>query len=154
MSGRDIVEVLQDWPQPDSGAPMPQVSATEDDFSLSYNTCTGKVALVRFPTCHQIIFGHPNDEVLNGHALYKCGLKPYSVHRVLRSSRLAALERANAIHPRHDAESFLRRKEHYVFTFHDSTLECLVSTGGSWAPQVRICATRDEANAEAIGRVV
>ena len=153
MTQRDIVEVLENWPQPDSGAPSPRVSADEYRLVVCYIASGGLYAVVEFPLCHQFTFGDPNDETLNSRPLYEHGLKFYSVHRVRNSSRLAALERANSVHPRHDATSFLRHKEHYVFTFHDSTLECLVTSDERSQPRVNAFASPAEANAALHARV-
>jgi hypothetical protein len=126
MQETDKVQVLADWPQPNGGAPDPKIYAEDGHFLLLYLTQDETYAVVEFPLCSQFIFGHPNDEVLHGHPLFKKGLECYAVHRIENSSRLLALEKSNSVHHRHDAESFLNNRHHYVFTFHDSTLECLV----------------------------
>lgn len=46
------------------------------------------------------------------------------------------MERANAVHPQHDALTYLQGKEHFVLTFQDGTLECLATTAGRGAPRV------------------
>jgi hypothetical protein len=146
MNEPDLVEVLADWPQPDSVG-EPRVRAGEGPLRILYATSENKIAVVEFPLCHQLIYGHPNDEVLHGHSLYQRGLQFYAVHRVANSSRLAALERANSIHPHHDAVSYLQDKEHYVFTFQDATLECLVTTGQRFPPKIQLFETAAAANA-------
>ena len=101
--------------------------------------------MVAFDICHLLLYGRPNDEALSCHPLYGHGLQFYAVHRVVNSSRLAALERANAVHPLHDAAEYLREKEHFIFTFQDATLECLVTTGTRFPPRVMTFADRNEA---------
>ncbi len=149
MNESDLVEVLADWPQPCTVG-EPRVQAGEGPLRISYLTSDDKVAVVEFPVCHRLIYGHPNEEVLHGHPLYRRGLRFFSVHRVLNSSRLAALERANSVHRRHDAGSYLEDKEHYVFTFQDATLECLVTTGQHFPPKIQVFETAALAN-EAFG---
>jgi hypothetical protein len=153
VSSRDVVEVLDAWPKPESGAPEPRIRATEGCLVVGYGTADGKYAVIEFPVCHQFTFGHPNDEALQGHPLYQRGLKFYSVHRIKNSSRLAALERANAVHPQHDSVAYLQDKEHYVFTFHDSTLECLVTAGDRGRPKSSVYSTAEEANTALGNRV-
>jgi hypothetical protein len=114
---------------------------------ISYLASDEQIAVVTFDICHLLLYGHPNDEVLNSHPLYGCGLQFYTVHRVLNSTRLEALERANAVHPGHDPTAYLRDKEHYVFTFQDATLECLVTAGIRFPPSVMTFATLDDAAA-------
>lgn len=80
-------------------------------------------------------FGSPNDEALGGHPLIGLGLKHYQIHRIDNSPWLAELEQRNAIHPRHDKRLFIKDAVHYVFTFQDSTLECIVIEGPFWHPK-------------------
>ncbi|MBI3545132.1 MAG: hypothetical protein HY081_00850 [Gammaproteobacteria bacterium] len=105
---------------------------------MLYYTDKEKYAVVEFPMCLQFTFGHPNDEVLPGHPLFKNGLNYYTVHRIENSSKLAALEKCNAVHPRHNSKQFLKDMHHYIFTFQDSTLECLVQEGASWKSIVTV----------------
>jgi len=76
------------------------------------------------------MFGPPNDEGLHGHPLAERGLEPYGVFVVSPSSWLRALVRMNAVHPRHRDEHF-DGLCHFVFTFHDSTFEC-IARGFKW----------------------
>jgi hypothetical protein len=57
------------------------------------------------------------------------------------------LERANSVHPRHDAVSYREDTEHSVFTFQDATLECRVTTGQHFPPKVQLFETAAAANA-------
>ena len=114
---------------------------------LAYDTPDDKVAVVTVPGCLQLICGHPNDEVLHGHPLYGRGLTFYSVHQVRNSSRLVALEKANSVHHRHDAASYLKGKQHWVFTFQDGTVEFLALSSENGAMSFVVCNTWAEANA-------
>jgi hypothetical protein len=143
---QDTVELVLDWPQP-SCVGEPRVSTGAGPLRVSYVTADDRVAALEFAVCHRLIYGHPNDEALASHPLYGRGLQYYSVHRVKKSSRLLELEQASAIHPRHKAEVYLADKEHFVLTFQDATLECLVRTGGRFAPKVITFATATEARA-------
>jgi hypothetical protein len=137
---------LSDWPQPDGGAPMPVTVADESSLFVRYYTMTRKVVVVHFPLCSVFTFGSPNDEVLAGHPLYGRGLKFYSVHQVENSSWIASLEQRNRVHPRHDRKRFLEDMKHYVFTFHDSTLECVVTEGKYWQTEIATLDTVDDAD--------
>jgi hypothetical protein len=101
--------------------------------------------VVRFPLCTFLAFGAPNDEALGGHPLGLCGLRHYSVHEVLGSSLIRELERRNSVHPRHDPESYLPGRRHYVFTFQDSTLECVVAAEQWGAPSIAVFDREDDA---------
>jgi hypothetical protein len=136
--------VLNDWPQPTVVA-EPRLCVDDSALLLRYRTAPEKIVVVRFPLCNYVAFGAPNDEALGGHPLYSRGLKHYSVHEVLRSSLIEMLERRNSVHPRHDRELYLRDKRHYIFTFQDSTLECVVNEGEWWKPSVKICDSEGEA---------
>src|SRR4051812_28949905 len=93
---------------------------------MLYALADDRFAVVHFPRCTYFTYGSPNDEALGGHPLAQRGLTWYSVHEVINSSLIQELERRNRIHPRHSANLFKDRK-HYIFTFKDSTLECVVS---------------------------
>src|SRR5205807_389197 len=116
-----------------------------DDCSLSllFRTADHRFAVIRFPLCTFLVFGAPNDEALGGHPLYKCGLRHYSVHEILGSSLVRELERRNSVHPRHDPESYLHGKKHYVLTFQDCTLECVVAQ--PCAPSIELFEREEEA---------
>jgi hypothetical protein len=124
--------VLPVWPSPNAGAPMPIVIGDDTTLFVRYYASDEQVVVVYFPLCKVYQFGSPNDEALGGHPLYGRGLDFYSVHRVENSSWIAELEQRNSVHPRHEKKRFLKDLNHYVFTFHDSTLECVVREGEHW----------------------
>jgi len=139
------VVILGEWPQPDAGAPEPRVLADDTSLSLMYRSVDDRFAVVCFPLCAYLTFGAPNDEALGGHPLFRRGLRHYSVHEILGSSLIRELERRNTIHPRHDTESYLRGMRHYIFTFHDSTLECVVHADERWRPSLEVFEREDDA---------
>jgi len=147
MPPAETVEELADWPKPGTGNAGPVLRYGAGPLKLAYDTSDNKVAVVTIPICLQVLCGHPNDEVLQGHPLYGKGLTFYSVHQVRNSSRLAAMERANSIHPRHNAASYLKDKEHWIFTFQDETVECLVLALEGKHLFFNICNSWAEANA-------
>ena len=55
------------------------------------------------------------------------------------------LEKRNSIHPSHDRDLYLKDIKHYVFTFQDATLECVVTEGEFWPTQITLAATKGEA---------
>jgi hypothetical protein len=122
------------------------ILATETSLLLRYVTADDAVAVIRFPLVHIFQFGEPNDEALRGHPLSKSGLQFYSVQRVENSPWLQELERRNSLHPQHDRDRFLEDKVHYIFTFQDSTLECVATEREHWKPQVQVCASKEEAD--------
>jgi hypothetical protein len=139
--------VLADWPPPMVVA-KPRVYADDRSLVIRYRTAEDKTVIVRFPLCEYLAFGMPNDEALNGHPLYGRGLEFYSVHQVVDSSLIKALERRNAVHPRHDPQLYLKGMKHFIFTFQDSTLECVVAEEKWWKPTLKICASESEAERE------
>jgi hypothetical protein len=139
----DTVVKLTNVPQSSIGAPCPMLLAGESHVHLAYylqNTPHGwdastvrvldessgdePCALVEFRNPYAHMFGPPNDEAFEGHPLASRGLNPYGAFEVSRSSWLRLLERMNSVHPYHKAEHFEAYK-HFVFSFHDTTFECI-----------------------------
>jgi hypothetical protein len=82
-------------------------------------------AIITFKRCLLTKFGYPNDESRAGHPLYERGLQFYGVFEVLKSSWASAVVAQNR-------RSFPTTDDHYagrhfIFTFHDSTFECLAN---------------------------
>lgn len=143
VDDRDRVVELEDVPPPCTGAPMPQLVCDEHRAVLAYhvrkagptvgttvrmvdgNTEDTPIALVRFSPAFAKYFGPPNDEAFSGHPLAGRGLSPYGVFEVRHSSWLRRLERMNSVHPSHDRKRYLANRRHFIFTFHDSTFECI-----------------------------
>lgn len=143
IDAHDKVVELNDLPQMDPGAPLPAVIATEYGLDLIYLTAEpdpnwdgststmmtsdterDQVACIRFESVWSHSWGAPNDETLVGHPLASRGLGYYSVFEVLHSSWVRSLERMNAVHHLH-SPSLNDSARHFIFTFHDSTFECV-----------------------------
>ena len=136
----DSVVELDGVPQSSPGAPMPVVVASERVLQVAYlvhaepdwndpssiDDLEGPepCALVRFERPYAWMHGPPNDEAMRGHPLASRGLTAYGAFRVERSSWVRLAERRNRVHASHDPSRF-EALRHYVFTFHDSTFECL-----------------------------
>jgi hypothetical protein len=137
VSNLDSVRELNSIPQSSVGAPCPVVVANDHRLLLAYyleyrEKDRGELdgcGLVEFERPYASMFGPPNDEAFSGHPLASRGLRPYGVFEVDHSSWLTTLERMNAVHPYHDSKSFQQLK-HYIFTFHDSTFECIAKGFG------------------------
>lgn len=132
-----IVVLLDAWPQP-SSSPEAVLFASETQLFVRYFTSEDEVAVIQFPLVKTFQFGAPNAEALAGHPLSPFGLRFYSVHRIENSPWIAELERRNAVHSSHDKVGFLKDAVHYVFTFQDSTLECVVNEGQFWHPKIQV----------------
>jgi hypothetical protein len=143
-TGEERAVVLDDWPQP-AVVSEPRMLVDDHLLSLLYRLPDDRFAVVRFKNCSYFVFGDPDDEALGGHPLAKQGLQFYSVHEVLGSSLIQELERRNSVHPRHNAKLYFNKK-HYIFTFQDSTLECVVSAD----PSRESCATVFEREEKAV----
>jgi hypothetical protein len=143
IDARDTVTPFEAAPPCSAGAPCPLVLADDDGVLLAYygdlpadgsSVTTPRaidpatsalpvvIAVFSSPLAH--MFGSPNDEALSGHPLASRGLHAYGSFEVLHSSWVRALERMNAVHPNHRPDSFAGYR-HFIFTFHDSTLECV-----------------------------
>jgi hypothetical protein len=114
-------------PQCDAGAPSPVVMADEQTLVFGYyeaadNNPFETSVIVTVPSCSIFKFGAPNDEVLSGHRYAQAGLGYYSAYQVLESEWIRELTMANRVHPKHD-DSLFDSLRHFIFTFHDSTLE-------------------------------
>jgi hypothetical protein len=136
----DRVMEVHDAPLPDSGASLPFLMSDENHLLLAYMVSEfdevvnsnvrimtpdskGYVALVEFSQPFAHMCGPPNDETFLGHPLAERGLRPYGVFEVLDSSWIRQLEAMNKRHSQHShSRSALR---HYIFSFHDSTFECI-----------------------------
>ena len=81
------------------------------------------IGVIEFDQCWLTKFGYPNDEALGGHPLARNGLCAYGVFEVLSSSWIASTTEQNRV--RFPATSDDTETRHFVFTFHDSTFECL-----------------------------
>ena len=141
VDDKDIVLPLEGVPQSSVGSPRPFVMADEyvvvlayciEDYGRLWREApqiipsidnAEDVAIVRFDG-HTHMFGPPNDEAFAGHPLASRGLKPYGAFRVKNSSWIRRLESMNSVHPNHRPERY-RTLQHLVFTFHDSTFECV-----------------------------
>ncbi|MGI0134497.1 MAG: hypothetical protein ACREBW_06025 [Candidatus Micrarchaeaceae archaeon] len=133
---------IKNLPQSSVGAPLPSLLSSERNLFLLYylqNTpenwdgktvrmvdvgTTESVGIINFAPYSAYKFGPPSDETIRGHPLYKSGLKPYSFFEVEKSEWIETLEKMNSVHPHHKKERFQTLK-HYIFTFHDSTFECV-----------------------------
>lgn len=104
---------------------------TEYSTVLSFNAVQRQIegphvpvgtAVLRFRHCLRTKFGLPNDEALAGHPLHAHGLGWYGCWEVLDSPWRAEAERENSVSfPTTDYSQY----RHFVFTFHDSSFECL-----------------------------
>jgi hypothetical protein len=136
VDDRDEVLNFDGLPYHSAGAPEPQLLANDYSLVLAYETAPSgeEYAIVKFAHPHAHYFGSPNDEALSGHPLAKRGLRAYGIFEIRNSSWIRAMERMNRVHVHHDARRFDALR-HFVFTFHDTTFEC-VANGVSLAATV------------------
>ena len=146
VDGLDEVVERRDLPLPDPGAPEPLVVASERRVVLEYRVrgvwpgqmgAGGRmilpedvpdgydpVAFVEFDRTRAHFLGSPNDEAIAGLPLAARGLRPYGIYEIRNSSWIRSLEKMNRVHPMHSPAGF-SRLQHFIFTFHDSTFECV-----------------------------
>jgi hypothetical protein len=142
----DTVERLTDVPKASPGAPCPAAVCDESRLYVAYYLHRSEpgwngtsvrivspategemVALVEFLHHYAFMFGPPNDDAFDGHPLADRGLQPYGAFVVHQSSWVRRLERMNSVHPHHRPEAFGSLR-HYVFAFHDSTVEVVAES--------------------------
>jgi hypothetical protein len=135
----DQVHELDDVPFPDPTAPNPLVLADGATLVIAYRSApstghadagcrqSNATCLVVFRDCFAIHFGLPNEHAFATHSLPDRGLRPYGAFEVENSSWIRGLEERNRGHPRHDPQLFDRLR-HWVWTFHDTVLECAASS--------------------------
>jgi hypothetical protein len=89
-----------------------------------------EVRVAEFVGCTSVVF--PNDEALHGHRLWGKGLEFYALHQVVDSEWLRELRNVERVHERASDAPF-PHSQHFVLTFHDSTLEAVaVVSRGSY----------------------
>jgi len=123
----------------DVGAPTPTILSNEHNLYLIFYVSkvdpnwNGKtihmrteedegIVTIKFDRFAQFKFGNPNDEAISGHPLYKLGLEPYSIQKVIDSEWIKELIKMNSVHPYHKNEHF-SKYEHFIFFFHDTCFE-------------------------------
>jgi hypothetical protein len=131
----------------DAGTPLPHLFCNDDKALLTFIVREAKpgvdgssveivapadkkvrpLALVEFMPCTAAKLGSPNDEVFDGHPLQGRGLEAYTAQRVVNSRWLAEIEAINKVHHGYDP-NFWRKRNHFIFWFHDTTFECIAES--------------------------
>lgn len=118
---------------PDSAVSEAVVLRTEYKTVLTFSAVRGTpegrrlsvgYGIIQFEGCSLTKFGYPNDEALPGHPLYSKGLSYYGVYEVRNSlwgRQTAEMNRVSFP----NTPDF--NEKHFIFTFHDSTFECLAA---------------------------
>jgi hypothetical protein len=136
-----------DFPGMDTGSPSPVVIWTQPAFLLFYGPETADsevVVIVKFDAALGMKSGPPSDDSLMGHRLWGKGLHFYSAHVIDNSDWIRELEPEES--HRASAGWVRRSHTHYLFTFHDETIEIL-ARGHSWTE-------RETSMPEALAEVV
>jgi hypothetical protein len=89
------------------------------------------VGVVEFHRVARIKMGSPNDEVLRGHSLYGHGLEGYGAQVVSNSPWITELANVNRVHAQFSQNTWASAR-HYVFPFHDETVECVAADATAW----------------------
>ncbi|HTB82021.1 MAG TPA: hypothetical protein VK742_00070 [Candidatus Sulfotelmatobacter sp.] len=116
---------------PEAGVSGPLLLQNDNGTILTFNAVEiatddsrGKrgTACIEFDLCFWTTFGYPNDEALSGHPLYGRGLNAYRIFDVHNSHwGRRKIEQNRIAFP--NTPEFNSR--HLIFTFHDSTFECI-----------------------------
>jgi hypothetical protein len=120
---------------PELAVPAPILFAADERLVFTFNATRREPgglrvdvgrAIVKVESCFLFKFGYPNDEALPGHPLYRHGFEGIAVYEVRQSSWIAEAARQNCIKfPESDPSRW--RLRHFLFSFHESTLELLGS---------------------------
>lgn len=107
--------------EPSIGAPEARLVQSETAAYVALDVMNGERALVELVGCEATRFGYPNDEARIGHPEYQGVL--YGVFEATQSSWLDEIRRING----HNFPTAVYGTgiKHFVFAFHDSTLECV-----------------------------
>jgi hypothetical protein len=119
--------ILVDAPPMSGGANEPEIQAGRG-LRVAYRAASDmfeeKWVVVEFASYRKYCFGHPNEEVIHGHPLYRYGLQFYSVHEVRNSPWIQEIKKLNSVHSRH-SDALFESDRHWIFTFQDETLEVI-----------------------------
>ena len=141
----DAIIELAEVPKQNSGSPCPIVIAEDWRLALSYweiddppcQPTTAPLAVICFRRPYMHLFGPPNEDAISGHPLSGRGLYPGGAFRVDHSSLIRHLARMNSVRPEHSSKTF-DFLSHFIFTFHDSTFECVAESIDFSSENVRL----------------
>ena len=149
VDDQNQVVKLQGVPKASVGAPLPFVVSGEYTTILTYyieNTPDNLkgvsvrirdtdpegelVAVVQFSHCLSHLLGLPDEATLHTHPLTQYGLEANEIYVIENSPWVHQFKHINTTHP-YFSSVFLDLK-HFVFTFHDSTFECVAENFDVW----------------------
>ena len=134
-----------EWPAPDNLSinQFPLILANERKTFLLYKTYTSTnfqatykqkehcaynteelVAMLNFVSCAAIKFGAPNDEIIEGHALYGRGIDVGGAYIVANSKWKTEVRYMQGLHQQFD-ESHWAKYKHYLLFFKERTFEAI-----------------------------
>jgi hypothetical protein len=128
LFNNEFAKVIDIFPNCDTGSPCPHIISNSNKAVLIYYIAGDKeqIALIEFIQCYGHKMNHINDEVLNGHRLWKKGLQFYSGHIIEHSTWISDEMKVHSVHPRHIAKNWEDRK-HYLLTFKDEIYEFIAT---------------------------
>jgi len=117
--------------KPEAAVSEPVILQTDNSTILTFSAVQKKAdgkyhevgyGVVEFDLCMLTKFGYPNDEARPGHPLFTKGLGDYGVYEVRNSSWIKQKTEQNRVRFPNTPDSTAK---HFIFTFHDSTFECI-----------------------------
>ncbi len=111
----------------DVGAPNPMIFSDESDLLVLFYVSGQKdteMTLALFRNYASYKFGLPREDCIPNHPLYKYGLERFGFFEAGDSSWIKEIKKINKEDHAFSKEYFDNLK-HYIFTFHDSTFECV-----------------------------
>lgn len=101
-----------------------RVESGEVFLPSSHTIPETQAAIIRFNAPLHYRYGHPNDEAIQGHALYEYGLRPYGFFEVRNSPLIQEIEMRNRVHPHHSMLKW-EKWNHWIATFPEGVLEVI-----------------------------
>ena len=159
--GQDFAVELEIGCVPELAVPAPLLF--QNDNRLIFTFCATRIrpdgsredagrAIVKVGSCLATKFGYPNDEAYHGHPLYTRGFSGTAVYEVHNSQWIGEIAEQNRVRfPDSDAKAWGYR--HFIFPFHDSSLEILGKNLEVSVTQDSFAVTLKRMTAE-IGRVL
>ncbi|MFD2562877.1 hypothetical protein [Aquimarina rubra] len=119
------IVIIDNHPECSIGAPCPTIVASEHKVVLSYYTDDDTICQIIFSHCFEFKMGMPDENMIEKYPLGASGLMDYEFQKVNHSSWISAIENQYKTISEYSRDG--RKYEHYIFTFHDRSFECISS---------------------------
>jgi hypothetical protein len=125
-----MIDPVHEWEPNDPGARLVATDGGDARLTLRShpNDDDERDVVFVWSGCRLAQMGGPNDEAIEGHRLWDCGLASVSwLGEVVDSELIASLERQNRVHPRHDPRRFSDLR-HWVVLTKETVVEVVATS--------------------------